>query len=210
MNWILVACTLLVAYLLGSIPTAVWVGKWFYKVDVREKGSGNAGATNTIRVLGYKAGIPVLLFDIFKGMLAVYLAKMVTADLSRDLSVYFAIGAGCLAVFGHIFPCFAGFKGGKGVATIAGTVIALYPLVVLVPLAVFILMMILFNYVSLASISGAISFPIALIFVFHETNIGLIVLSLLVAIFIPITHKKNIQRLLKGEESKFFKKKVKQ
>ncbi|MFA8450939.1 MAG: glycerol-3-phosphate 1-O-acyltransferase PlsY [Bacteroidales bacterium] len=209
MDWIIVLLSFVIAYLLGSIPTSVWVGKWFYDVDVRKEGSGNAGATNTIRVLGYKAGIPVLIFDMLKGALAVVFCRMLTRDSGVELSTYYSIIAAVFAVVGHIFPVFVGFKGGKGVATVAGAVIALFPLGVLVPLGVFVLVMILFNYVSLSSMLAAISFPFSVIFLIGETNPGLIALSILVAIFIPVTHKKNIQRLLKGEESKFFKKKKK-
>ena len=207
MDLLLLIISFVIAYLLGSIPTSVWIGKWFYGIDVREQGSGNAGATNTIRVLGYKAGIPVLLFDIIKGILAVVITKYFANYLGGEWPVYCSIVGGCLAVVGHIFPVFVGFRGGKGVATIAGVAIALFPLGILVPLVVFIIMLLIFNYVSLGSIMGAISFPLGVIFLFHETNLGLIVLSILVALFIPITHHKNIRRLLKGEESKFFKKK---
>ncbi|MFA8300126.1 MAG: glycerol-3-phosphate 1-O-acyltransferase PlsY [Hyphomicrobiales bacterium] len=206
MDWLVTIVSLIVAYLLGSIPTSVWVGKFFYNIDVRTKGSGNAGATNTIRVLGYKAGVPVLIFDILKGILAILIVSYVLPDHLLDYHNYFKIAAGLLAVIGHIFPVFARFNGGKGVATIAGVAIALYPFALLVILGIFILMMVLFNYVSLASITSAIAFPFVVYFGFHETNYGLIGLAILVAIFIPLTHKKNIQRLLKGEESKFFKK----
>ena len=199
-----IIAVVLVAYLIGSIPTAVWVGKLFFRLDVRDHGSGNAGATNTIRVLGWKAGLPVFIFDVFKGWLAVMLATFFLASqLNNDQLVFMKIGLAAAVVLGHIFPLFAGFRGGKGVATLLGVGIAIYPLAVWVVLAVFILILLITGYVSLGSITAAIAFPFIEIFLFRQENIWLIGLSILVAIFIPITHRKNIKRLLKGEESKF-------
>ena len=195
---------ILAAYLLGSIPSAVWVGKLLYGVDVREHGSGNAGATNVIRVLGYNAGIPVLLMDVFKGWLAVQLAIWLPVPgLSPDVLVYVRIGMALAAVLGHVFPVYVGFKGGKGVGTIAGAAIALFPLAILVVLGVFILMLAITRYVSLSSIVASIVFPFVVWFIIGERQPGLISLSLLVAVFIPLTHRKNIMRLMKGEERKF-------
>ena len=128
MAYFYIALAFLLAYLLGSIPSSVWVGKWFYGLDVRNEGSGNAGATNTIRVLGLKAGIPVLLFDVFKAWLAVSLANWFTYDgFSQNQEVIYRILLGASAVIGHVYPVFAGFRGGKGVASLVGVVIALYP-----------------------------------------------------------------------------------
>ena len=195
---------ILLAYLIGSIPTAVWVGKLFYKVDVRQHGSGNAGATNVIRVLGYKAGIPVMLFDVFKGWFAVQLVNILPYRLlSPDQNTYFMIALAVAVFLGHVFPVFAGFKGGKGVGTLAGVGIALYPFALLTVLGIFIIVLVITRYVSLSSITGSIAFPFVVIFLFGETHPGLIVLSIMVAIFIPLTHVKNIRRLLKGEENKF-------
>jgi acyl phosphate:glycerol-3-phosphate acyltransferase len=192
------------AYLIGSIPSAVWVGKVFYKIDVREHGSGNAGATNVIRVLGYKAGIPVLLFDVFKGWFAVQLACIFQHTFLSPESITYVMIALAIAVFsGHVFPVFAGFKGGKGVGTLAGVGIALFPIALLIVLVIFILILIITRYVSLSSLLGGLSFPFLVIFLCGETNPGLIVLSILVAILIPLTHIKNIRRLLKGEENRF-------
>ena len=117
------------AYLMGSVPTAVWLGKYFYGKDVRNFGSGNAGATNTFRVLGKKAGIFVLFFDVLKGFLATYLAVVLLEQdhIVKDDLIYYEIAYGILAVIGHIFPIYANFKGGKGVATIRGLVRALHP-----------------------------------------------------------------------------------
>jgi acyl phosphate:glycerol-3-phosphate acyltransferase len=201
---------ILAAYLLGSIPSAVWVGKILYGIDVRQHGSGNAGATNVIRVFGYKAGIPVLLFDVFKGWLAVQLAVWLPVPgLGPNTLVYIRIGMALAAVLGHVFPVYVGFKGGKGVGTIAGAGIALFPVAILLVLVVFILVLAVTHYVSLSSIIAALVFPLVVYFIIGVRHPGLISLSLLVAVFIPATHRKNIRRLLKGEERKFdFKRKT--
>lgn len=193
-----------IAYLLGSIPTAVWVGKWFYRADVRNEGSGNAGATNTIRVLGVKAGVPVVIIDILKGFFAVWLMQyFIPESWSIDLRIYAEIIAGLLAVIGHALPVFAGFRGGKGVATLLGMGIALYGPAVWISVAVFVLVSLLFRYVSLGSILAGIVFPIVVIFYYKVTNPGLIILSVFAALFILWTHRKNIKRLIKGEENRF-------
>jgi acyl phosphate:glycerol-3-phosphate acyltransferase len=192
------------SYLIGSIPTSVWVGKMFFKLDVRDHGSGNAGATNTIRVLGWKVGLPVFIFDVFKGWIAVMLAVFFMANqLNADQMVFLKIGLAAAVVLGHVFPLFAGFRGGKGVATLLGVGVAMYPLTVWVVLAVFIIVLLATGYVSLGSISGAVLFPFIDIFLFRQDNIWLMGLSILVALFIPVTHRNNIKRLLKGKESKF-------
>jgi acyl phosphate:glycerol-3-phosphate acyltransferase len=195
----------LIAYLLGSIPTSVWVGKTFFRIDIREHGSGNAGATNTIRVLGWKAGLPVFIFDVFKGWLAVSLADFFMADLViPENLVFFKISLSAAVVLGHVFPVFAGFRGGKGVATLLGVGIALYPVTVWIVLGVFIAVLLISGYVSLGSVMGAILFPFIDYFLLHQESAWLTGLSILVAVFIPITHRKNIRRLLKGEETRFF------
>jgi len=195
---------ILVAYLIGSIPSAVWFGKLFYGIDVRGHGSGNAGATNVIRILGYKAGIPVLLVDVFKGWLAVQVVTWFPLPgFSADALVYVKIGAAVAAVLGHVFPLYAGFRGGKGVGTLAGVAIALYPLALLIVLVIFIVVLAGTRYVSLASVLGALAFPLAVYFIGGERNPGLVGLAFVVAVFIPITHRKNISRLIKGDERKF-------
>ena len=192
------------AYMLGSIPTAVWIGIVFHGIDVREHGSGNAGATNVIRVLGPRAGLPVLLFDVFKAWLAVYLANFFAPDYySQNQIVNFKIACGSLAVLGHVFPLFANFKGGKGVASLVGVIIAMYPIAFPIILVWFILALISTGYVSVGSITSSALLPILVILVFREKDLSLIILSILIAIFIPLTHRKNIHRLLRGEESKF-------
>lgn len=197
------------AYLLGSIPTAVWVGKWFYGVDVRDEGSGNAGATNTIRVLGAKAGIPVVIIDILKGYFAVWLMQFfIPENTSTATQIYFEIIAGLLAVIGHALPVFAGFRGGKGVATLLGIGIALYGGAVLFSVSIFLLVVVVTRYVSLGSVLAGIAFPLVVIFYFNITNPGLVTLSIFAALFLLWTHRKNIIRLLNGTENRFsFKKK---
>lgn len=192
-----------IAYLIGSIPSAVWVGKIFWGIDVRNEGSGNAGATNTIRVLGLKAGIPVLLFDVFKGWLAVWLFRFLPFEmLSPYQEDLYRIVIAVAAVLGHVFPVYAGFRGGKGIATLLGVGIALYPQAVIVTVVIFALMLIITKYVSLSSITASITFPFLVFFLFNPGSAPLLVLSVFVGIFVPITHRKNIHRLLKNEESK--------
>ncbi len=194
---------ILAAYLLGAIPTSIWIGKRFYNIDIREHGSGNAGATNTIRVLGWKPGIPVLLFDIFKGWLAVnliYFSRFYSPE--SDAFVNFQILLGVSATLGHIFPVYARFKGGKGVSTLVGIVLAIDPLTTLICFCIFVLILLITKYVSLSSLIAGISFPILVILVFRTSIISLIIFSVSVAILLIFTHRKNIIRLLKGEESK--------
>ncbi len=195
---------IILAYLIGSIPTSVWIGKWFYKVDVRTKGSGNAGATNTIRVLGWKAGIPVLLFDVFKGWFAVYMANFILSDVyTGDQFINIKIALAVAAVIGHIFPVYVRFKGGKGVATLLGVGIALFSYSVLVAVGVFAVVLVITRIVSISSIIASIFFPLIVVFIFNVNNLSLIIMSVAVAVFIPLTHLKNIKRLIKGEESRF-------
>ncbi len=208
---ILIILAIILAYLIGSVPTSVWIGRAFYNIDVRTKGSGNAGATNTIRVLGYKAGIPVLILDVLKGWFAVYIANffwdesIVFPDLI-DLKIILAIAA----VLGHVFPIYVGFKGGKGIATLLGIGFALYPLAATIAVGVFVLVLILSGYVSLSSIIASVTFPfVEILLLGHNDYITLIILAIAVAIFVPITHRKNIKRLINKEESKFTIKKKK-
>jgi len=195
---------LLSAYLIGSIPTAVWWGKRYYGIDVREFGSGNAGATNTFRVLGKRAGIPVLTIDILKGILATALAFLSPFVFDTNEFVNLELGLGIAALVGHVFPVFAGFRGGKGVATILGVVICLTPFTSLLVLLVFLTVLILTKYVSLSSMIGGISFPIFLNVVLKNNNETLMIFSVFVAILLIVTHKKNISRLLKKQESKVY------
>ena len=198
----MIALLILLAYLLGSIPTSVWIGKVFYGIDVREFGSGNAGATNTFRVLGQKAGIPVLITDIIKGTAAVALSYLSDLDQSAPEFINFQLGLGVASLIGHIFPVFAGFRGGKGVATILGIVVCILPLACSLSLVVFLAVLFSTRIVSLSSMLGGVAFPIILTLVLHNTNPVLITFSIIVAAILIITHRKNIKRLLKKQETK--------
>lgn len=193
---------LLIAYLLGSFPTAVWIGRAFYNIDVREFGSGNAGATNTFRVLGKKAGIPVLIIDIVKGSLAVSLSFFSGFELGTTDFITLQMGLGVAALIGHIFPVFAGFRGGKGVATLLGIVVCISPIACSMALVVFLLVLLLTRYVSVGSMAAGLSFPIILNVILHNQNITLMVFSILVAVVLIITHRNNISRLLNKQETR--------
>jgi glycerol-3-phosphate acyltransferase PlsY len=196
----------ILAYLIGSLPSAVWIGKWFHDIDVREHGSGNAGATNVIRVLGWKTGIPVLLIDVAKGALATLLPVFFNlAESDSSLLINFQIIAGVTAIIGHIFPVFAGFRGGKGVATIFGVLLALHPLLTLSCMGVFLTVLLLTGIVSVSSMTAGIAFPVLLFLMFDSPSVIFKIFSIFVAIALIITHRKNIGRLLRGEEKKLFK-----
>lgn len=203
LNNLLEAVFILLAYLLGSIPTSVWVGKIFFKIDVREFGSGNAGATNTIRVLGKKAGIPVLIIDILKGVAAVMLSYESDFATNSTPFINYQIALGIAAVLGHIFPLMAGFRGGKGVATLLGVCLAIVPQIAGLAIIVFLLVLLTTQYVSLSSMSAGLSFPIIVLTLFPDKPVSIIAFSIVVAILLIITHKKNIQKLLKHQENKF-------
>jgi len=205
---------LIAAYLFGSIPSAVWIGQAFYGVDVREYGSGNAGATNTFRVLGKKAGITVMLLDIFKGWTAtniVYLIGLsVTGPQNSVQFVNYQLALGITAVMGHLFPVFAGFRGGKGIATLFGMILAVHIEAALLCVCVFIIVLLLTKYVSLSSITAGFTFPLSTIFIFHSSVRAIILYGMCICVLILVTHQKNIERLLKGKEAKvnLFKKKT--
>jgi len=196
--------TVLAAYLIGSVPTSVWVGKWFYKIDVRDYGSGNAGATNTFRVLGVKAGIPVLAFDVLKGWFAVKLMILTNFYYipSSDAFVDSELLLGVAAVLGHIFPIYAKFKGGKGVATLLGVVLAIFPQVAAISIGAFVVMLLISRYVSLSSMVAGLLFPIATVAIMRITTPSFVVFSLTIAIALLLTHQQNIERLFRKEESK--------
>lgn len=192
---------LIIAYLLGSIPTAIWVGKRFYELDVREHGSKNAGATNTFRVLGKKPGVIVLLIDILKGFLAVSLLVWTTKNIQEDTRAYLLIVAAILAVVGHIYPVFAQFRGGKGVATSLGVILGLYPAAGAICVIVFIITFMISKYVSLGAIVASIIFPIIVNFIF-DTSFELKAFSWVLAALVIYKHKLNIKRLISGTENK--------
>lgn len=205
---------LILAYFVGSIPTAVWVGKRFYDIDVREHGSGNAGATNTFRVLGKKAGIPVLIIDILKGFTAAFFLVMFQSKFGTDDIIPYTnlkLVFGFAAVVGHVFPIFAGFRGGKGIASLLGIVLAIHPAAALCSIIVFLIVLITTKYVSLGSMLAGLCFPIMVIMVFNSPVTALKVFSVVVSILVIVTHQKNIQRLIGRNENKtyLFKKKTK-
>lgn len=203
-----IAMGLAVSYLIGSMTPSIWIGRIFYNVDVRTKGSKNAGTTNTIRVLGPKAGIIVFIIDVLKGCLALYLSNLFVAAFLDDtpLEIFNIISAACV-VLGHVFPIYEGFKGGKGVATMLGVLIYLYSEIFWILLLIFIIVFIIWRYISLGSITAAIAFPITyyIYSVYWAKDIDpiLFIFAIVVAIFIVITHRNNIKRLAKGEEKKF-------
>jgi len=194
----------LLAYLTGAFPSAVWVGRTFFNTDVREYGSGNAGATNTFRVLGKGAGIPVLFMDIFKGWLAVNYIWLIgdVSSLSDELFFENQLTFGIAAVVGHLFPVYTGFRGGKGIATMLGLLIGLEPNAALFSITVFIVIFFISRYVSLSSMIASLAFPFFVMFFLQSTNDPLNLFAIFVPILSLITHQKNIERLIKGEETK--------
>ena len=192
-----------VAYLLGSLPFSVWVGKVFFHTDVREHGSGNAGATNTWRVLGWKAGLPVLLLDIGKGLSATYLPYLSASFASDpDFLLWGRILCGMAAALGHIYPLFAGFRGGKAVATLLGIILGLMPLAAAGSLMVFIIFLLVFRMVSLSSILAATLLPLIIFLLPGTGQMPLIIFFGLITVLVIFTHRKNIKRIIMGEESK--------
>jgi glycerol-3-phosphate acyltransferase PlsY len=202
MNFLLFGC---IAYIFGSIPTAVWIGKSWYNLDVREHGSKNAGATNTFRVLGKKPGIIVLSIDVIKGFLAVYLPFIfLYTKIDLDILIQIQIISAILVVLGHVFPVFANFKGGKGVATSLGVIFGIHPLAAAICLGIFLIVFIIGNYVSLGAIIASFSFPLLIKFVFAETSIWLNSFSMILSLAVIVAHRKNMVRLLNGTESKMY------
>jgi len=192
-----VALYVLMGYLLGSIPTAVWYGKVFHGIDIRKSGSGNAGATNSLRVLGKKAGMVVLVIDILKGFGAVFLAQQTDIDFPQ-LSYW----VGIVAVVGHLFPLWAQFRGGKGVATSLGVILALFPAGALGAILVFLVVTKATKYVSLASLSGPAAFIVATILMKPQEMESLLFFGAALWMLLIWTHRQNIQRLIRGQESK--------
>lgn len=194
---------IVVAYLIGSIPTAVWVSKYFFGIDIREYGSGNAGATNTFRVLGKGWGTFVMVVDILKGVLASFLYLLLPYYLTNEWDrTNLMVGLGLAAVAGHIFPIWAGFKGGKGVATVFGMVLAIQPQVALCVVGVFLIVLYLTRFVSLSSILASLALPILILVIYNEPEILYRIFAIVVALLVIVTHQKNIGRLLAGNESK--------
>jgi acyl phosphate:glycerol-3-phosphate acyltransferase len=194
----------LIAYLVGSIPTAYWIGKFFFKIDIREHGSKNMGASNTFRVMGPVWGVIVLVIDLLKGVAAVQLANFVqeTAWLSGEKQLWQLL-FGLTAVAGHIFPLFANFRGGKGVATLFGVVLAIQPWIALISLSSFAVIVFLTKYISLGSIIAVIVFTVCIFFSFKESNLYMRWFSIIAALLIIFMHRSNIKRIVAGNENKF-------
>jgi len=191
---ILLMLLLAAAYLLGSIPTGLLLGK-AYGIDVRKEGSGNIGATNLYRTIGRKVGIMTLVGDCLKGLLPVLAVKL--AGLPFEYTAWVGLAAFC----GHVFSLFLRFKGGKGVATALGVFLALAPLAVVVALGLFVLLMLIWRYVSLGSICAAAVMPIA-VWALGGGRV-LIVVTMLIAVIVIIRHMENIRRLVAGTENRF-------
>jgi acyl phosphate:glycerol-3-phosphate acyltransferase len=191
------------AYLIGSIPTAVWISRYFFGVDIRDYGSGNAGATNTFRVLGSKWGCIVMSVDVLKGVIATSLYILLPFYMHNEWDrTNLMVGLGLAAVVGHIFPLWADFRGGKGVATLFGMILAIQPLVALYCVGVFLLCLYLTRFVSLSSILASIAFAVLILFIFNEKEPLYRAFAIAVALLVILTHQKNISRLLRGSESK--------
>ncbi|EQC2227569.1 glycerol-3-phosphate 1-O-acyltransferase PlsY [Listeria monocytogenes] len=185
----------LLAYVIGSIPSGLWIGKIFYKKDIRDFGSGNLGATNSFRVLGIKAGSIVTVMDILKGTVATLLPYFFQLNVDH----HFWLLTGAFAIIGHSFPLFAGFRGGKAVATSAGVILAYAPLLFVAALVVFLVTLKLSKYVSLSSMIGALA---ALIISLFMGDWILIILVACIALFVIWRHRANITRIRNGEEPK--------
>lgn len=197
-----IALLIVLAYLIGSIPTAVWISKIVYGIDIREHGSGNSGATNTFRILGSKAGVAVMIIDLLKGFLAVKLAILAPYSIHSEQSVNLQVFLGLFAVLGHIFPIWAEFRGGKGIATLFGMILAIQPLAAFSLVGVFMLMLYITRYVSLSSITASIAFPLMILFIFREPELSYKIFAIATALLVVLTHHKNINRLIQGNESK--------
>ncbi|MFN4994397.1 MAG: glycerol-3-phosphate 1-O-acyltransferase PlsY [Bacteroidota bacterium] len=192
------------AYLLGSVPSAVWIGKNFYGIDVRQHGSGNAGATNTLRVLGKKAGFVVLGIDALKGFAAASLAILILPDAGdENLLLIYKIVLGFIAVLGHVYPVFAGFKGGKGIATLLGVVIALNAWLALYCFLLFVLTVSITHYISVGSMLSAMMSPLIAFWLNHYNINPLFYFCCAVAVLVIYTHRANIKRLAAGSENRF-------
>ena len=194
----------LISYLLGSFPTAVWVGKIFHGIDIREHGSKNAGATNTFRVLGNIWGWIVLIIDISKGYVAATIPLFLTnfyLGFKDEVLIYQLIASFCV-IIGHVFPVFANFRGGKGVATTLGIILAINLDTALISLGIFLIIFMMTSYVSLGAIIASVVFPFISFFAMKEDARIMIIFSILVSLIVLFSHRKNINRLMRGEENK--------
>lgn len=206
---------IVICYLIGAIPSSLWMGKIFYKIDVRDHGSGNAGATNTFRVFGWKAGTAVLLFDFGKGLLCTTVISGLAYQIGSgpvafhenwDAHSMLLILSGVAAVIGHMFPVYAKFKGGKGAATACGMLYGIEPISISITLAIFLVIIFTTRYVSLGSIIGAIIYPFSQLSLRYglgvEIDGSVIIFSSVIAFIIIVKHKGNIKRLMEGTENR--------
>ncbi len=192
-----------IAYLIGSIPTALLVSRRFFDIDIRDYGSGNMGATNTFRVLGSRYGTLVMAVDILKGMAAIALYNLLPYYVGNEFArTNLMIGLGIAAVLGHVFPIFANFRGGKGVATLFGMLLAMQPVIAVACVGVFLLVLFLTRWVSLSSILGAVMLPVCVLWIWNDDVVLYRVFAVLVAVMVILTHQKNIGRILRGVESR--------
>ena len=205
----------IICYLIGSTPSSLWMGKLFFRVDIREHGSGNAGATNTFRILGWKAGTIVLLIDFGKGLLCTAVISQLAYSIGDgpvsfyanwDVDPMLVILSGMGAVIGHMFPVYASFSGGKGAATACGMLYGIEPISISISLALFLIIMVTTRYVSLGSILAALIYPFSQLVLRYGYNWdidgSIIIFSSVIALGIVIKHKGNIQRLIKGTENR--------
>lgn len=193
---------LLISYLIGSIPFSIIAGKLLKGIDIREFGSGNAGATNTFRILGKHAGIPVLLLDILKGYLAVNLVWYTSYVPLTELYINLQLTFGIAAVLGHVFPLYVGFRGGKGVATLLGFMLAVFPESAIISIIVFVLILFVSKYVSLSSIIAGLFFPFGVYYLSDTLVPTMMIFAIFVPILLIATHQRNIERLVRGNENK--------
>lgn len=208
-----IVLAIILSYFIGAIPSSIWVGKLIRGVDIRNHGSGNAGTTNTFRILGWRIGVIVGIFDLIKGYTATFFVSRIIFEFGSTIPPFFnwdplmiaMIITGLIAVLGHIFPVYANFKGGKGVLTAAGVLLAIEPISVLLVVVVFVSVLFPSRYVSLASITAVFSYPIILLILKYWGNLtidgSVIVFAIILAISIILKHKTNIRRLLDGSEN---------
>lgn len=190
---------IILAYVVGATPTSFWVGRWFFGTDLRKHGSGNLGATNVFRILGLRAAIPVILVDVGKGWLPVWLFP----QLHGDAPFTWVLAYGTAAILGHVFSFWVGFSGGKGVATSGGVFLALSPWALLVGIGVFFAVALPTRIASLGSLSAAAALPVVIPFLPHEGGMQTFWFTVLLAAFVFWSHRANIGRLLRGEENRF-------
>jgi glycerol-3-phosphate acyltransferase PlsY len=198
----LVVLFIVLAYLIGSIPTALWIGRSTHGVDIREHGSKNAGATNTFRILGRKCGWIVLTIDVLKGLAASSLPLIFAEDYSKNELLLFQISTSLVCIIGHIFPVFAQFRGGKGVASALGIIIGLNPVSACISVVIFLVVFLVSRYVSLGAIITSITYPFVSFFIVKEESSLMIIFTTLLGLLVILAHWKNIRRLLNGAESK--------